>query len=96
MVTKRLLRAMRLLFLLRQSEGLSLSQIALSLECSHRTAVGDLELLRASGFEVAWTSGGYRIVAPPKSSRTTVERERLLMLLESIDATPFLRSLPVP
>jgi predicted DNA-binding transcriptional regulator YafY len=94
MVTKRLCRALRLLILLRQSEGSSLREIAVSLNCSHRTAADDLRLLSESGFDVVWTSGGYRIVVPDELPRGTAERKELLSLLEAIDASPFLRSLP--
>ena len=63
MISDRLHRAIRLIMLLRQSEGLSLREIAHWLDCSQRTVYRDLQLLKASGFEVEWSPQGYRIRA---------------------------------
>ena len=86
MLTKRPHRALRLLMLLAQHDGLSLSQIALSLDCSHRTAVEDLELLRASGIDIIWTAGGYRVVGP-LTSAGPLDRDRFQLMLKHTSAS---------
>jgi hypothetical protein len=53
-----------------------LSQIALLLDCSHRTAAEDLDLLRDNGIEVIWTAAGYRIAGSSADMRT-MERDAL-------------------
>jgi biotin operon repressor len=95
MPTNRLSRTLHLLLLLGQHDGLSLSQIAFSLGCSHRTVAKDLEVLRAHGIDVVRTASGYRIaltrVWPPRR----LDPDGLAPLLRSADAPPLLRSVRV-
>jgi predicted DNA-binding transcriptional regulator YafY len=94
MAPHRLRRAIRLLRLLHQSEGLSQRELARWLDCSQRTVYRDLELLKDSGFEVVWAPGGYRLDSGDELPRATLDDQEMMALLAALDSSPLLRRSP--
>ncbi len=91
MIFDRLHRAIRLLQLLQQSDGLSLREIAAWLDCSQRTVYRDLQLLKESGFEVEWTRQGYRIDDPDQLPRAALDNDEIMSILATIGASPLVK-----